>query len=174
PRPRTLTVGERLEVIGAEGAPLPGDLGAEVGRLVGEREGCLERRSLVGVGEQLNLDSESHLGRGAAGSGSLVYPVPYCIEHKFDIRARTTAPCFVQSAGEAWLRRGPGGRGAGREAQVPVGAWHRADSLLGLTTKAKTAPDPLVEDVAQPGTPPPPSVLDDSLACPRWSGMHAK
>src|SRR5215218_9661419 len=109
PERANLTVGEPLEVVGAKGAPLPGDLGAEVGRLVGEREGCLERRSLVGVGEQLNLDSESHLGRGAAGSGSLVYPVPYCIEHKFDNRAPTTVPCLVQSAGGRMAQAGPRG-----------------------------------------------------------------
>jgi hypothetical protein len=71
-----LTVGELLKAVGAKDAPLPGDIGGEVGRLVGEREGCLERRSLVGVGEQLNLDSESHLVAALLGSGSLVYPVP--------------------------------------------------------------------------------------------------
>jgi hypothetical protein len=60
---------------------------------------------------------------------------------------------------------------------VPVDAWNRAASLLGLTTEVKTAPDPSVEDVAQPGTTPPsrsppPSVLYDSLVCQRRSGMH--
>jgi hypothetical protein len=71
-------------------------------------------------------------------SGSLVYPVPYCIEHKFGNRGRTIGFRLVQSAGEenasGWVARV---HGQEREPKVPVDAWNRAASLLGLTAEGE-------------------------------------